>query len=102
VLCQHFTGCPAGTLFRAGIVVGVTGKALAQQPSVPARASDAVTATSPASDQPWPPGRPDLGRKTQEERHAMRGSTGLLAHEHSGGPGSVNAAARRVSNPGGQ
>lgn len=47
-------------------------------------------------------GQADIwGETTQEERHAMRGSTGLRAHEHSGGPGSVNVAACRVGNPGG-
>jgi WhiB family redox-sensing transcriptional regulator len=42
------------------------------------------------------------GGTTQEERHAMRGLPGLRAREHSGGPGSANAAGRRVNNPWGQ
>ncbi|MGO8980833.1 MAG: WhiB family transcriptional regulator [Streptosporangiaceae bacterium] len=42
------------------------------------------------------------GGTTQEERHAMRRSSGLPAREHSASPGSPNAAARHRGNPGGQ
>lgn len=42
------------------------------------------------------------GGTTQEERHAMRRSSGLPAGEHTAGPGSTNAAAHHLSNPAGQ
>jgi WhiB family redox-sensing transcriptional regulator len=42
------------------------------------------------------------GGTTQEERHALRRSSILRVREYSGRPGSPHAAARHLSNPGGQ
>ncbi len=42
------------------------------------------------------------GGTTQEERAAMRRSSGSPACEHSASPGSVGAGARHRGNPGGQ
>jgi WhiB family transcriptional regulator, redox-sensing transcriptional regulator len=42
------------------------------------------------------------GGTTQEERDAMRQSSGRRPREHSAGPGSMSALLRHRSNPGGQ